>query len=47
MSELDTDEIYWDINQAINPERLYIRLEQARRGGIEETVEVGERGLRE
>ncbi len=41
------DEIYWDINQAINPERLYIRLEQARRGGIEETVEVGERGLRE
>jgi len=35
------DELYRDINRAIEPERLYVRLEQARRGGIEETLEVG------
>ena len=40
------DELYRDIKNAIAPERLYVRLEQARRGGIEETVEVGDRALR-
>jgi len=39
------DELYRDINGAIKPERLYIRLEQARRGGITETLEVGNRDL--
>lgn len=34
--------IYGDINTTIHPEKLYIRLEQQRRGGIEETVEVGD-----
>jgi len=33
--------IHSDISECINPEALYIELEQARRGGIEETVEVG------
>jgi len=37
--------IHSDIKTCISPESLYIRLEQARRGGIEETVEVGDRGL--
>ncbi|MFP4627183.1 MAG: hypothetical protein ACLFNI_11400 [Natronomonas sp.] len=36
------DELYRDIGQTIDPERLYVRLKQARRGGIEETVEVGD-----
>jgi 7-cyano-7-deazaguanine reductase len=36
------DEIYWLVDAEIEPERLYVRLEQARRGGIEETVEVGD-----
>jgi len=34
-------QIYNDIDDAIAPERLYICLEQARRGGIAETVEKG------
>jgi len=34
-------EIYSDIQAAISPCKLYIRLEQSRRGGIEETVEKG------
>jgi len=41
------DELYQDINEAIEPVRLYVRLEQARRGGIQETVEVGSRDLSE
>lgn len=39
------DELYQDIKQAIDPVRLYVRLKQARRGGIEETVEVGDHEL--
>jgi 7-cyano-7-deazaguanine reductase len=38
--------IYDDIAAAIAPDELYVRLEQARRGGIEETVEVGTLALR-
>ncbi len=33
--------IHSDIAETISPECVYVRLEQARRGGIEETVEVG------
>lgn len=44
-AEALADELYRDISEAIDPERLYVRLEQARRGGIEETVEVGDRAL--
>jgi len=33
------------VEQTIAPARIYVRLEQARRGGIEETVEVGDRDL--
>ena len=40
-AEALADEIYRDISAAISPNRLYVRLEQARRGGVEETVEVG------
>ena len=40
------DELYRDIDRAIDPARLYVRLEQARRGGIRETVEVGNVELR-
>lgn len=40
------DIIYTDVRDAINPTRLYVRLEQARRGGINETVEVGDIELR-
>jgi len=36
-------EIYAALEETIQPESLYVRLEQARRGGIEETVEVGNR----
>lgn len=39
-------EIHEDIVAAIEPEEIYVRLEQARRGGIEETVEVGNVDLR-
>jgi 7-cyano-7-deazaguanine reductase len=35
-------EIHRDIGTAISPESLYVKLEQARRGGIKETVEVGD-----
>jgi 7-cyano-7-deazaguanine reductase len=40
------EELYRDIHGAIEPKRLYIRLEQARRGGITETVEVVDCALR-
>lgn len=38
-------QIHRDVSDAISPESAYVRLEQARRGGIEETVEVGDRDL--
>jgi len=44
-AEALADAIYADVADTINPARLYVRLEQARRGGIEETVEVGDREL--
>ena len=37
--------IHDDITECIDPESLYVRLEQARRGGIEETVEKGDDDL--
>lgn len=37
--------IYEDVAHTINPEKLYINLEQARRGGIDETVEKGDYDL--
>ncbi len=40
-------EIHDVVDETIEPDTLYIRLEQARRGGIEETVEVGDRELSE
>jgi 7-cyano-7-deazaguanine reductase len=40
------DELYRAIEDTIDPARLYVRLNQARRGGIEETVEVGDVDLR-
>jgi len=40
-------QIHDDLNAALAPQKLYVRLEQARRGGIEETVEVGDRELSE
>ena len=39
------DELYRDLKRAIGPSSLDVRLEQARRGGIEEIVEVGDRDL--
>jgi len=39
------EKIYGDIYDAIEPEKLYVRLEQARRGGIEEVCEVGDNEL--
>jgi len=39
-------EIHTTVVDCINPTRCYVRLEQARRGGIEESVEVGDRKLR-
>lgn len=39
------EEIYDSIDLRISPHKLYIRLEQQRRGGIEETVEVGDSSL--
>jgi 7-cyano-7-deazaguanine reductase len=38
--------IHADIAATIEPERLYLCLEQQRRGGIEETVEMGDDELR-
>jgi len=35
-------EIYREVSDAIDPAALYVELKQARRGGIEETVEVGD-----
>lgn len=40
-------QIYKDVFHTCDPGKLYVRLEQARRGGIEETVEVGDRELNE
>jgi len=34
--------IHVDVEECATPKRLYVRLEQARRGGIDETVEVGD-----
>jgi len=34
--------IHSDLTDCIKPAECYVRLEQARRGGIEETVEVGD-----
>lgn len=39
-------EIYDTVLEVARPANLYVGLEQARRGGIEETVEVGNRELR-
>jgi len=39
-------QIHKTVEKAVEPEKLYVRLEQARRGGIEETVEVGDVDLR-
>lgn len=39
-------ELYAELADTLEPTTLYVRLEQARRGGIEETVEVGDNGLR-
>jgi 7-cyano-7-deazaguanine reductase len=41
------EQIHTDIEETINPNALYICLEQARRGGIEETVEKGDYDLRQ
>lgn len=38
--------MYNDFETLLNPESMYLRLDQARRGGIEETVEFGNRKLR-
>jgi len=40
-------EIHDVVDETIEPAELYVRLEQARRGGIEEIVEVGNRDLSE
>jgi 7-cyano-7-deazaguanine reductase len=39
-------EMYEAFDRLMHPEAMYLRLEQARRGGIEETVEYGDRSLR-
>ena len=39
-------EMYEEISAVINPKKMYLRLEQARRGGIEETVEFGDTELK-
>lgn len=39
-------EIHHSVANCIKPDRCYVRLEQARRGGIEETVEVGNVSLK-
>jgi len=39
-------EMYEKISTVINPKKMYLRLEQARRGGIEETVEFGDTELK-
>lgn len=35
-------EIFDTFNKILGPKKMYIRLEQARRGGIEETIELGD-----
>lgn len=45
-AEALADAIYADVERCIVPGRLYVRLDQSRRGGIEETVEVGDVDLR-
>lgn len=39
-------EMYEEISKVIDPKKMYLRLEQARRGGIEETVEFGDTELK-
>jgi 7-cyano-7-deazaguanine reductase len=39
-------EIFETIEETVEPKNLYVRLEQARRGGIEEVVEIGDSSLR-
>jgi len=39
------DAIHSDVVEAVAPNECYVRVEQARRGGIAETVEVGDRDL--
>lgn len=39
-------EIHATLEETMRPKSLYVRLEQARRGGIEEIVEVGDVNLR-
>lgn len=38
-------EMFAAFNETTDPEQMYLRLEQARRGGIEETVEFGDPSL--
>jgi len=40
-------EMYDAIHTVISPKKMYLRLEQARRGGIEETVEFGSTKLKQ
>lgn len=42
-----TGRIHGRIDETIDPSALYVRVEQARRGGIEETVETGDRELKQ
>lgn len=46
-AETIANTIYSDVVEVIEPDRCYLRLEQARRGGVEETVEMGDYELRE
>jgi 7-cyano-7-deazaguanine reductase len=39
-------QMFSDFDELLEPEAMYVRLEQARRGGIQETVEFGDRSLR-
>lgn len=38
-------QVYDTFNALLEPQKMYIRFEQARRGGIEETVEMGDQTL--
>lgn len=38
-------ELYDTFTDLLDPDRMYIQLEQARRGGLEETVEMGDTSL--
>lgn len=46
-AEALASQIHTDLVDAITPLKCYVRLEQARRGGLEETVEVGDLSLRD